>query len=85
MQGEKYGGIGLKDVHAWSRAIVAKLVWAIAEKKYMLLVKWVHERYLKDKSWWEYQLALDSNWYWKKLCFIKELFKKGCTNPQIWE
>jgi len=46
----KYGGIGLKNLAAWNKASIAKLVWYIALKKDMLWVKWVHGRYLKQKE-----------------------------------
>jgi len=29
---------------------MAKLVWAISNKKDVLWVKWVHSKYLKDKD-----------------------------------
>ena len=79
------GGIGIKDFEAWNKAINAKLVWAIARKKDLLWVKWVHGRYLKKKEWWDYHPPADCSWYWKKLCFIKELFKEGVTNREAWD
>jgi len=51
---KKYGGLGLKDLAAWNAAIKAKLDWAVAKKKDLLWVKWVHGRYLRSKTWWEY-------------------------------
>ena len=44
------GGIGIKDFEAWNKVLTAKLVWAIAMKKDLLWVKWVHGRYLKGKD-----------------------------------
>ena len=43
-------------------------------------MKWVHGRYVKGKDWWDYQPPNDCSWYWKKLCFVKDLFKEGCTD-----
>ncbi|KAJ8429064.1 hypothetical protein Cgig2_031355 [Carnegiea gigantea] len=48
------GGLGVKDFSAWNKACISKLVWAIAKKQDIMWVKWVHERYLKRKSWWYY-------------------------------
>ena len=45
---KKQGGLGIKDFEAWKKALIAKLVWAIAKKKYLLLLKWIHEKYLKN-------------------------------------
>jgi len=51
---KKNGGLGLKDYTVWNKASIAKLVWAIATKKDVLWVKWVHDRYIRDKDWWDY-------------------------------
>jgi len=44
-------------------------------------VKWVHERYIKHRAWWEYTPPHEFSWYWKKICRIKEEFKGGCKDP----
>ena len=82
---KSYGGADIKDLASWNKAIIAKLVWAVAKKKDVLWVKWVHERYIKDKNWWEYKPPHDSSWYWKKTCRVKEEFKRGCTEPLSWD
>jgi len=46
---KKYGELGLKNLAAWNKARIAKLVRCIAKKKDMLWVKWVHGKYLKHK------------------------------------
>ena len=72
----KYGGLGLKNFIAWNKARIAKLIWSIAQKKDILWVKWVHERYLKQQDW-SYQQPSECSWYWRKLTRIKELFKQA--------
>ena len=47
-------------------------------------MKWVHGRYIKNKSWWDYTPPQDASWYWKKICRIKEVFKSGCDAPHSW-
>ena len=59
----KYGGIGLKNLGAWNKACIAKIVWAITLKKDCLWVKWVHGRYLKQKEWGGYKAPFDYSWY----------------------
>lgn len=49
LHAQRKWGLGLKDLFAWNKATIAKLVWAIAKKKDVLWVKWVHARYLKAK------------------------------------
>ncbi|KAJ8435424.1 LOW QUALITY PROTEIN: hypothetical protein Cgig2_013922 [Carnegiea gigantea] len=80
---KREGGIGIKD---FNKATIAKLVWAIANKKDVLWVKWVYARYLKKQNWWDYTLAHDTSWYWKKICSIKEFFKHGRSSvgARVW-
>ena len=49
------GGLGIKDFAAWNKAFIAKLVWAVADKKDTLWVRWVHGRYIHGQNWWEYK------------------------------
>jgi len=79
------GSLGIKDFAAWNNAIIAKQVWAIANKKDVLWVKWMHGYYLKGKDWWDFIPGKDSSWTWKKICCIKASFKLGCTIPQRWD
>ncbi|KAJ8422664.1 hypothetical protein Cgig2_014509 [Carnegiea gigantea] len=82
---KKHRRIGIKDYEAWSKATIAKLVWAVCTKKDVLWVTWVHGRYLKNKDWWDYIPAPDNSWTWKKICSIKDIFKVGCSAPHVWE
>jgi len=34
--GKKSGGMGIKDLAAWNKALIAKLVWAVENKKDLL-------------------------------------------------
>jgi len=77
-------GVGTRNLAAWNKALIAKLIWAVAEKKEILWVKWVHGRCLKAKAWWDFTLAPDSSWYWKKICYVNDLFKPGCINHALW-
>ncbi|KAJ8419764.1 hypothetical protein Cgig2_030066 [Carnegiea gigantea] len=47
---KKYDGVGLKNLVAWNKACIAKLV------------KWVHGKYLKQQDWWDYQAPSDCSW-----------------------
>ena len=49
-QAKKHGGIWIKDYDAWNKATIAKLVWAIATKKDVLWVKWVHGSTSRTKT-----------------------------------
>lgn len=78
------GGLGIRDYGAWNKALMGKLIWAIAKKKDSLWVKWVNGRYLRGNSWWSYTPTADTSWHWKKLCKVKDLFKNGRDEQESW-
>ncbi|KAJ8437348.1 hypothetical protein Cgig2_009688 [Carnegiea gigantea] len=43
------------------------------------------EGYIKDKNWWDYALAPDRSWTWKKICSTKDILRAGCTTSYIWQ
>ncbi|XP_062085791.1 uncharacterized protein LOC133791900 [Humulus lupulus] len=42
------GGIGFKEGSKWNKVLLAKFLWVISSKKYILWVKWVDAIYLKE-------------------------------------
>ncbi|XP_010691912.1 uncharacterized protein LOC104905159 [Beta vulgaris subsp. vulgaris] len=68
-------GVGFRQIQLWNVAALAKYVWAISTKQDNLWVKWVHEVYVKDSRWWDYDPLTDSCWYWKQICKVKSKMK----------
>jgi len=77
-------GLGLKNLEVWNQACVAKLVWAIAMKKDLFWVRWIHGRYLKTQQW-DFKAPSDACWYLKKLCRVKDFYKWGSTPNNRWK
>ncbi|GKE62563.1 hypothetical protein Tco_1512930, partial [Tanacetum coccineum] len=71
------GGLGLKDLHIWNQALLAKHVWNLATKKDTLWVKWVHSVKLKGKSIWEIDADINDSWGWKNLLSIRALIRNN--------
>uniref|UniRef100_A0A803Q408 Reverse transcriptase domain-containing protein n=1 Tax=Cannabis sativa TaxID=3483 RepID=A0A803Q408_CANSA len=59
---KKAGGIGFHDIAKWNKAAIAKHVWAIANKKDSLWVKWGNEVYIGQGEWWEHNAPAHSSW-----------------------
>ncbi|XP_062089172.1 uncharacterized protein LOC133795731 [Humulus lupulus] len=82
---KSYGGLGFKNGIKWNQANLAKFIWAITEKSDLLWVKWINSIYLKDVSFWSYELKPDTSWYWRKLCHLSlrftcsEIAAAGCS------
>ncbi|XP_062113464.1 uncharacterized protein LOC133824560 [Humulus lupulus] len=36
--------------------------------------QWIDAIYLKGQSFWSYHLKPDVSWYWRKLCYLREIF-----------
>jgi len=81
----KHRGFSLKNLIAWNKACITKLVWAVAAKKDILWVKWVHGMYLKNVDWWGYRSSPYCSWYWKKLVKIKDLLKGDSDQHRNWQ
>ncbi|XP_010677958.1 uncharacterized protein LOC104893541 [Beta vulgaris subsp. vulgaris] len=69
------GGLGIRDVHLWNKAAMARYVWALATKQDNLWIKLVHAVYIKQQNWWDYRHPVGCSWYWKKVCEVKECLK----------
>ena len=78
------GGVGLRNLEAWNKALIAKLVWEVANKKDSLWIKWVHGKYLINKDWWDYVTVNDVCWYCSKMCMVKKEFKWGSSDQRKW-
>lgn len=42
------GGLGLRDLHYWNKALLCKILWNIQTKKDTLWIKWVNHYYTTD-------------------------------------
>ncbi|GJW88172.1 ADP-ribosylation factor 1 [Tanacetum coccineum] len=69
-------GLGLKNLHVWNQALLAKHVWNIEIKKDTLWIKWVHLVKLRGNSIWEITSHINS-WGWKNLLSVRDLIKNN--------
>ena len=47
---KKEGGLGLKSLHIWNEALMAKHLWNVIIDKQSIWVKWVKSQWLKEDS-----------------------------------
>lgn len=45
---KKAGGLGLRNLRCWNKAVMLKHVWALDQKKESLWLQWIHHVYLKQ-------------------------------------
>ncbi|KAL2923049.1 LINE-1 retrotransposable element ORF2 protein [Bienertia sinuspersici] len=80
---KKEGGLGFRDIHSWNVATMGKHSWAIATKQDSLWLKWINSVYLKGRDWWSYEPPVDSSWYWKKICKVRDRILLDCQQDEI--
>lgn len=51
---KKQGGLGFRNITLWNKVAAGKIIWHVGIKKKDLLVKWLHEVYIKGQSWWDF-------------------------------
>lgn len=62
------GGLGLKDLQTWNKALLAKQIWNFHTKKDTLWVRWVHSFYIQGQDFWTWKPGK-----WNSSAFIRKL------------
>ncbi|GJR98086.1 RNA-directed DNA polymerase, eukaryota, reverse transcriptase zinc-binding domain protein [Tanacetum coccineum] len=76
---KKEGGLGIKNLAVWNKAMLAKHIWNIAVKKDSLWVKWIHSVRLNENSIWTVQAKIDRG------ITVNEMIDEGRWKwPQDW-
>uniref|UniRef100_A0A5B6YUZ1 Reverse transcriptase domain-containing protein n=1 Tax=Davidia involucrata TaxID=16924 RepID=A0A5B6YUZ1_DAVIN len=68
---KKEGGLGLKDLAEWNRAVMTKQIWDLCSKKDTLWIKWCHQVYVKGRCFWGLKVPRDCCWGWRKLLKLR--------------
>lgn len=61
------GGLGLKNLTAWNKALLAKTLWNIHQKQDSLWIKWINHIYRS------YDSVLEWHWHREKSPLIKQI------------
>ena len=81
------GGLGLKNIEVWNKAMVVKQLWHVASKKDSLWVKWVNIVKLKSISISAMNEDASDSWSWKNILKVKDYcvmnIGDGC-NASAW-
>lgn len=70
------GGLGLKSVSLWNKALMIKHLWNIVSKKNSLWVNWIYLYRLKGKCIWNITLRKGTPWSWKKLLDLRDMIRE---------
>ncbi|GJS07198.1 RNA-directed DNA polymerase, eukaryota, reverse transcriptase zinc-binding domain protein, partial [Tanacetum coccineum] len=70
------GGLGLKNLNIWNKALISKHLWHVAMEKDSLWVKWINTYKLKGKSIWEVNEDVNDSWGWRNILRMRHLVRK---------
>lgn len=76
------GGLGLKRCGEWNRAMIGKQLWEIAAQGESMWVKWVHNRYIKQRTIWTVELTTNTSWHWRKLLKVRDRLLPAINNGE---
>ncbi|XP_073271519.1 uncharacterized protein [Primulina huaijiensis] len=77
------GGLGLKDLKAWNKALLAKTLWKIHLKKDSLWIKWVQHFYRSSSDIWSWEVHKQDSPLLKKLLHLRDLLIGGFGTKEI--
>ena len=66
------GGLGLKDLGVWNKAMISKHIWHIATDKESLWVKWINTEKLKGRSIWAVNEENVDSQGWKNILRLRD-------------
>ncbi|GAB2303754.1 hypothetical protein Dimus_038957 [Dionaea muscipula] len=69
-QPKLHGGLGIKQLSSWNKALLCKLLWDIDRKKNRLWIRWISKYYLKGRSVWITPEG-EGSWAWRALMRVK--------------
>ncbi|CAI9261358.1 unnamed protein product [Lactuca saligna] len=69
------GGLGLRNLRVWNKAILSKRIWMILSNVDSLWVKWINIHVLKGRSFWDIKEKQDLSWSWRNLIRLRTKFR----------
>ncbi|KAJ9542753.1 hypothetical protein OSB04_029259 [Centaurea solstitialis] len=86
------GGLGLKRLAMWNRALLASNIWDILRKKKSVWISWIYLHRLNGSNFWTFIPTNSSSWIWRKLVELREQFRPfffnqlgNSVNTNAWE
>ncbi|KAJ9555234.1 hypothetical protein OSB04_009848 [Centaurea solstitialis] len=70
------GGLGIRRLGIWNRAIITKHLWDILNSRPTIWVQWVYLHYLQGKSIWSITAKSSWSWVFRKLLDLRPLVRR---------
>ncbi|KAJ9556097.1 hypothetical protein OSB04_010711 [Centaurea solstitialis] len=69
---KKSGGLGIKRMGLWNRALLTTHVYDVLRRKKSLWVSWIYIHRLHNVHFWNAPIISNSSWIWRKLLELRE-------------
>jgi hypothetical protein len=66
------GGLGLRSLHEWNIALMAKHLWNIVCDKDSIWVRWIKAHKLKGANLWDIECKKSYSWCWKQILNLRD-------------
>lgn len=70
---KKSGGLGIKDLVSWNKALMIRHIWNLYSGVDSLWVRWINSYHLKNRNFWDGKAPHLCSWNWRKILKLRHL------------
>ncbi|GJU23247.1 reverse transcriptase domain, reverse transcriptase zinc-binding domain protein [Tanacetum coccineum] len=70
------GGLGIKRLADFNKALMTSHIWKLLSKKDSLWVKWIHTYKLRDRNYWEIPCRGNMTWGWRNILRLRPIIRE---------
>lgn len=75
----KEGGLGLRDLATWNKALMSKTLWNISAKNDALWIRWIYSEYLNEDDIWTVAHNIRNSPFIKNILSIRDRLVLDCV------
>ncbi|GJX65278.1 CASP-like protein 4A3 [Tanacetum coccineum] len=70
------GGLGIRRLDSFNKALMAAHIWKLLNKKNSLWVTWIHIHKINDRNFWDIPCRGNMSWAWRKVLQLRHIIRK---------
>ncbi|GKB50431.1 putative RNA-directed DNA polymerase [Tanacetum coccineum] len=72
---KKEGGLGLRRLDEFNKALMISHVWKLISLKESLWVQWIHEYKIRGRNFWDIPFRGNMTWGWRKILQLRPVMR----------
>lgn len=76
-QSKKAGGLGMRDLRTFNKALLAKQAWRILTNKKSLLGRILKMKYFPNTDFMKAKVSPNASFTWRSICSARDIIEKG--------